>query len=195
MGNSHSGSSKDEQSNISIYEILQSAGQTKLTSIKRLLIDPELDDSGADSPKSTSSNDSSGSIGDISCDQKRLSIVTRHSSLSLNLECRNFDIITNLRISDKESKIDHVDLMVGHRRFNATRDGTDLVIYISIPKFILSDTSPLRLDIYPKTQENPEEISYCYGGYTLDDSKKARYLTSRIEDKHKHIIYLNGLVC
>jgi hypothetical protein len=185
MGNNHSTSN-----NISIYEIIESARKNKRTSISR-----SFGDSGSDSPKSTSSDNSVDNISSISSDQKNSSIVTYHSNLSLNLDCSNFDIITNLRISDKDANIDHVDLMIGHRRVKATRDGNDLVICIPIPKFILSDTSPLRLDIYPKTQENPNEISYSYEGYTLDVTKKKQYLTSRIEDKSTHIMYISGLVC
>lgn len=176
MGNSHSGSNRTGQMNISIYDIIDSAGQHKSISIKRCISDID-----SDSPKSVSSNDS--------C------IATSHSNISLNLECYNFDVITHLRISDTDSKIDHIDLMLGHRRFKAVRDGNDLIICIPIPKFILSDTSPLRLDIYPKTQENPDEISYCYDGYILDGVKKEQYLTSRIEDKSTHIMYVDGLVC
>ena len=85
--------------------------------------------------------------------------------------------------------------MIGHRRFTATRDGTDLMICISIPKFILSDTSPLRLDIYPKTKKDPGEIAYAYCGYNLNDDQKERYSNNRIEDKSKHIMYVDGLVC
>jgi hypothetical protein len=188
MGN---GSSKSEQASISICEIIELAGKNKLTSIRRSM----SDESDADSPKSTSTLDSNDSISSISSDQKNLSIVKRHSSLSFNLECQNFDIITDLRISDKNSIIDHIDLVLGHRRFNAVREGNDLVLCISIPKFILPDNSPLRLDIYPRTQDNPDEISYCYEGYTLDNDQKTKYMTSRIEDKSKHIVYLEGLVC
>jgi hypothetical protein len=173
MGNRHS------SSNISVYEIIKKLKKCDLIKIKTE-VDSSDSDSGSDSPINS-----------------RCETMVRGHSLCLNLDCKDFDIIQDIKVSDSTSSIDHIDLMIGHRRFNAVREvnGTDLVITICIPKFILLDSSTLRLDVYPKTQTNPENITYQYNGYNLDDVKKMEYSNTRIEDKNRHILYVDGLVC
>jgi len=185
MGNNHSGYRKRSKTNVSIYDIIKTIGKNSPETVIKQL---ENNVNGSISPSSqhSFSSNSSSDNGQVTA---------RHSNLSLNLECKNYDIIKDLRISDKSKLIDHIDLMVGHRRFTAVRDGPDLLICMPIPKFILSENSPLRLDVYPKTQENPREIKYRYNGYTLNNLQKAKYLQNRIEDDAEHILYTDGVMC
>lgn len=185
MGNTLSGSNKVNQSSISMQKVIESAGKNQRVTIKRLLnMSPSSSDSdssdGIDSPGSTVSSNNT---------------CHTHANLSFNIECEDYDIIRDLRIPDVNSTIEHIDLMMGHRRFNAVRVGNDLIISLSIPKFIISNNSPLRLDIYPATQKNPDEIMYCYDGYHLNNEQKQQYSLNRIEDEDKHIMYVDGLVC
>lgn len=168
---------------ISMNEIIKSAS-TNTQFFSRKLLNESSPTSSPNSNKSNSSTDSNNSNSEI-CG----------SNLKIYIDCHNFDILQDIKIFDKKCNIDHIDLIIGHRRFNAIRDGEYLVIYITIPNFIISNNSPLRLDIYPKTQTNPDEIFYYYRGYKLNDSLKETYMNNRIEDKDKNIMYIDGLIC
>lgn len=192
---------------VSIYKIIEIAQNNGQEKIKKCVINSN----GAveikkDSPITRQISESqisnsvysqiSNSSSNSSNDRKNTNVVKHNAKLSLNIESNNCDIISELSVEDKDDELDHVQLVIGHRTFDAVKDEKShcFIIHACIPNFLLQHANPLRLDIYPSTMKDPNEIVYYYTKLTITDNIKEQCQKNRIHDKKLHITYSSGLV-